>query len=576
MADWSRRLELLSVWQNPICVQHRRARLRLLPTLSWGLITLTVVAFIFLLTYFSLTERGEVDPVEAAKTALVFLIIVQGVLLMGLGTSAVATGIARERDQRLLDYHRMSPMSPAAKIVGYLFGLPIREYLLFGLTLPFVAYAVIRAGVPLLKVAHFYCVFFSSVWLYHLTGLMAGMVSRKAWQSSFVSLGLVAGLYLVLPIFARLGLTFFDFLTVRPTFYGMVAEELQRHEFGHRGWVNERMWLVQRYQEVPFFGLRLNPTVFSLAVQGFGLVTLYHVVRRKWVDAAWHPFAKRFSVGFVAAMSMLLAGSVWPLLTDEQTHGTFVKRFGGAGDAAALSLLIGVFVVVCGLAVFLSIGITTPTRHTVRKGLRRSEKLGLSRVPLSWDAATSLPATLMMLLWAGAGYALLLAAVRVSTIYDWTADIQPWLALPPLLAGLVLITVQGMTERFGTRAVILGLFVCWVVPVMVMIVIIAAFEESWAAAMYIGGLCPAVAGALSLASLLDAAAGPIAHDRYLIQQTPAEAHAHAVIVMSVILYTSLAVLAQLLRWRGGRRLRRQVAELSAATHPPAPPRPAAG
>lgn len=197
------RLELFNVLENPIVVQHCRMRLRPLPALSWSLVVLTCVAFIFALTYYSLTERGSFDPVEAAKAVLLPLIVVQGVLLMGMGTSAVATGIARERDQRLLDYHRMSPMSPLAKIVGYLFGLPSREYLLFGLTLPFVGYAVWQAGVPASKVLHFYTVFFSSVWLYHMTGLMAGMVSRKAWQSSFISLGLVAGLYLVLPLFAR-------------------------------------------------------------------------------------------------------------------------------------------------------------------------------------------------------------------------------------------------------------------------------------------------------------------------------------------------------------------------------------
>ena len=44
-----------------------------------------------------------------------------------LGTGAVTGGIARERAGALVDYQRLTPMPPAAKIRGYLFGLPVRE-----------------------------------------------------------------------------------------------------------------------------------------------------------------------------------------------------------------------------------------------------------------------------------------------------------------------------------------------------------------------------------------------------------------------------------------------------------------
>jgi uncharacterized membrane protein len=252
-----------------------------------------------------------------------------------------------------------------------------------------------------------------------------------------------------------------------------------------------------------------------------------------------------------------------------------MRRFGEAGEAAVLSLLIGVFFVVSGLAVLLSVSLITPSNHTARKGLRRVRKLGIARVPLAWDAATSWPATTLMIVWVFAGYALVLAALHVGSVYDWTRALNPWLAVLPVLGLMVVAAYQGMSERFGQRAVILGLFVCWVVPVMVMIVMMVAFD-TWRAAMYIGGLCPAVAGALSLAGLLDAAAGPIAVDRYLLQQTPAEPHAHRVIVLTLILYAGVAVLGQLLRWRGSRRLRRRESVVTPSPRPPAPPAPAAG
>ncbi|MEM6854266.1 MAG: hypothetical protein AAF593_07640 [Planctomycetota bacterium] len=576
-------MERFNVFTNPICVQHARARLRLMPTLSWGLITLTCVAFIYVLIYFLLIKRGEVSPVDAAKAAVVPLIVVQGVLLMGMGTSAVATGIARERDRELLDYHRMSPMTPAAKIIGYLFGLPSREYFLFALTLPFVAYAVLRGGVPLLKVAHFYVAFFSSVWLYHMTGLMAGMVSRKPWHSSFVSLGSVVVLYLVLPLFARVGLSFFDFLTVRPTFYGMVYEEIQ--SAGQRPNIPSRIMLAQQYETVPFYGLSLNPTAFSLVVQVFVLTAMYHVVRRKWVDAAWHPFSKRFSLFFVFGVVTLLVGSIWPLLFDTQVHDELVDRMQWAGDTVILSLLIGLFFVVSGLAVLMTISLTTPTAQTSRKGLRRARKRGLDRIPLSWDAATSVPTMLVVLLIAVVGYVVVLLAIQSGPVYEIKAGMERWLVALGVLSVLVVVAFQGMHERFGQRPVILGLFVFWVMPVMVGIIMFAAFD-AWRPAMYIGALCPAVAGAMSLALLLDASAGQVVDGSYLLRGSPVEDHARMVVAVTIVLYAGLAVIAQGLRYSASckrKRLERDTADLAErvtprreVSHQPNPPPQVAG
>lgn len=533
--------------------------MRWLPTLTWALVTVTCVTFIVVLTFLSLTQREVADPVEAAKTALVPLVIVQGVLLMGIGTSAVATGIARERDQGLLDYHRMTPMSPASKIVGYLFGLPSREYFLFALTLPFVGWAVWRSGVPLLKVAHFYTAFFSSVWLYHMTGLMAGMVSRKAWQSSFVSIGMVAALYLVLPLFARLGLTFFDYLTVRPTFYGMVAEELHASDnTATAQWVSDRMSLADQYRLVPFFGLWLNPMLYSLAVQLFALTAMYHVVRRKWVDAAWHPFSKRFGVWFVLGMALLLSGSLWPLLHDADAHDALMQRL-DAGPSVVMGLLVGLLFVVGAIAVMLSIALVTPSRHTVRRGLRRARKAGRVRIPLSWDGATSFPATLLMLGLALGGYALVVAAIRTGVVYDWRPGMTESLVALGLLSAAVVVAYQGFYERFGQRTVILGLFVLWVVPVMVAIVLLSAFD-AWRPGMYISTFCPAVAGGMSLSFLIDATGDAVRQHTAIIAGTYPEDDAKAVIRLTIVFYAVLAVLAQYLRLQAAQRWRRLESE----------------
>lgn len=533
-----------AMWMNPIVVQHVRSRLRPMPTLTWGIITLTVVAFIFALVFLSLTEREALDPVAAAKAALVPLIVVQGVILMGLGTSAVATGIARERDQRLLDYHRMTPMSPGAKIVGTLFGLPAREYFLFALTLPFVGYAVIRGGIPLGKVLQFYVVFFSSVWLYHMTGLMAGMVSKKPWHSSFISLGLVAGLYLFLPQFARFGLSFLDYLTVRPTFYGMVAQELQTSEPGP--WSRTPM-LSMRYREVSFFGLQLNPTVFSLLVQVFALGTMYHVVRRKWLDPAWHALSKGFSLVFMAGVLFLLVGSLWPLVLNPTKHQQWLNALNGPSHEDALPLFVGLFFVVCVPAVLLAVSLITPTAQSTRKGYRRAKKLGLRRAPWSWDSASSLPWTLALILMAMGAFVGFTLSIQAGPVYDVTPVMWRWLVVPAALLVTVALTVQGMLEVLSRRAVLLMLFLLWAVPVMAGVVLLAAFE-AWKPAMYLGTLCPATAGGLSLAFLLDTM-WQADSDRVLWQSAEAAAVGQQVIVLTVGLYSVLMLTMQVLRIR---------------------------
>lgn len=559
-ATWLRGLAAFNVVGNPIGVQHRRARLRRRHLLSWGLITLTLTTFICVLVYSSAKQRGEVEPAVAAKAILAPLVVMQGVILMGLGTSAVATGIARERDQQLLDYHRLTPMSPAAKILGYLYGLPAREYALFAITLPFVAFAVVKGGVPWLKVAHFYTVFFSSVWVYHLTGLMVGMVSKKPWQSSLISLGTVAGLYLVLPQFAQVGLSFFDFLTFRPTFYGMVYEEISAYGVPDG---SLEAFYVRRYESVPFFGLRLNPTAFSLLIQGAALVTMYHVARRKLIDQHWHPFSKRFSVVFVVAMNVLLVGNLWPVVRDEVLLERLLARLGGEGRPFLIGVLVGVFVAISGAAAMLAVHLVTPHEHTARRGLRRARRLGLDAVPWSWDAATSRPLLWAMLATAWLGYlGFVFAAVSGGLVFPHGVP-WVWLLVIAALGTLVAISFQALNEWLGTRPFVMVLFFLWVVPLMVMVVLLASRGDE-VAATYAAVPSPFSAGVLTLWSLIDGQRDldPEQTSYFRFIRAGLKPHALAAIAATVVFYFLLASFAT----AGRRRTlqRRRVAEDAAA------------
>ena len=116
------------------------------------------------------------------RTPIFPLLILQGIILFLFGTGQVAGGMTAESDEGSVDYQRLAPMSPLAKTLGYLFGLPVREYVMFLATLPLTALSLWKGHVPAAAWLPVYGVFLLSVLLYHLTGLVSGtVVKNKRW-----------------------------------------------------------------------------------------------------------------------------------------------------------------------------------------------------------------------------------------------------------------------------------------------------------------------------------------------------------------------------------------------------------
>ncbi len=482
-------------WANPIAQRCRRARLRGRHIAVYGLLGLAVIGFVFLVAYLLPVYQFDRPHAFAARSAIIPMLVIQGIALMGMGTMALATGIARERDRDLLDYQRMTPMGPTAKILGYLFGLPAREYFLFGITVPFVLYAVWVGELPLLKVCKYYVVFFSAVWCYHLTGLCAGMVSRKPWQSAVISVGLVVVLYLVLPQLSYVGLWVFEYLTVYPTFFTLLAEELND---GDRVLVSGR--LIQMYEDVRFFNAAVDPLWFSLALQGGLILTLFTVVRRKWIDAGRHAFSKPFGLGFVLAVHVLVVGTLWSALRD----GSILTRIGRAmGDLpaqATMGWLLGLYVVVSASAVLLTTFLITPGQHGARRGYRRARKNGRASVPMAWDAAPALRWVFGLVALSVVGYAVLVALARQNPDLFRGPLEWGWVGSPILILALMALLFHGLAERCKPRVLLLAAFGLWVFPIMVGVIAAIVLREELAV-LYLGAPSPLIAGVLSLVGL---------------------------------------------------------------------------
>lgn len=445
---------------NPLFVRCVRARMRPRTLATWSVIVLVVCGFIFAMAFIGgtrLTTRGNV-----ALAVIAPFLALQSFLLLLLGTGACAQGLAHERDVGILDFHRMSPMSARKKILGFLFGLPVREYFLFALTLPFVAAAVAMSNLSTLRVLEFYVVFLSSALLYHLTGMAAGMVSRRARRAGWSAQLMVMLLYFVLPQVGHVGFSTFSHLTYLPTLQHLLADQASGTEF-FRG-----LGLAAP-GGIPFYGIELRPALYTLLLQGFASFTFFSIVQRKLADDQNPAFTKTHALAFFGVLTFLLVGSVWPYWTGAAGGKGIFATFARAAmpnfapTAAALT-----FFALSLVIATLLLHSTTPTTHAFLRGLRRSRKLKSATVPMAADEAPSLWIAALFILITGSGYAALVTASGGPASGGLLA------AGPIAVFALVILEVQGLRTRFAPKGFFLVLAGLWILPAMMLSLILAA------------------------------------------------------------------------------------------------------
>lgn len=206
----------LNLFGNPILRRYRRSQMRPVRLGVTIVITLVIAGFIATMAYLPLRYRAGWTEVDAARTAFVPLLIYQVIILAVFGTAAIGGGILRESEEGMIEYQRLTPLSPLAKVFGYLFGLPIRQYVAFGITAIFSAFSIIVGRIPFEAWGSIYLVLFTSTLLYHLLGLMTGLIIRSRWRAGLIALGLVFLLNLILPRLAEFGFVMFSHLSVWP------------------------------------------------------------------------------------------------------------------------------------------------------------------------------------------------------------------------------------------------------------------------------------------------------------------------------------------------------------------------
>lgn len=497
---------ILNLADNPVFHRYRRSQLRLKTSLAWLLLTVIVTTFVTTLPYVIETNSGTTDQ-EAARDLWIPLLIIQGLILLLKGTARTAAGIIQEKIDQTLDYQRLTPLTPIRNVIGYLFGLPILEYTMFALTLPHLAFIVVKGNIPLLTVLSVYVSFFVCTIFYHMTAVAVGMVMKR-WIVGYMSsiFSVVALNLIIVPLGSLLGLKFMQYLSVFPVIGEKVLPVVGGPDFAS----GPGQEIVDFAEPVSFFVWTLSPFQFTLFLQGSLIVTFATMAVRRWEKADKHSLSKPYALGMLAVFVVLVIGNVWPIITGQllpfSLFGSSILEERDEAIAIGLPLVYSFAVWILCAFLFLN---TVPTHHDYVRGLRRARKLG-RKAALPWDDdAAHLTFMSLFMLIALAGFAVLFLEMQSAGFMRFLegTGFAAWRL--PLALGLVLFYSLLLLQVLGYRGTVLCVLLVWLVPILVAIVSGAAIEQftlfqsvvaslSPLATVLVAGLLPAAEAAATL------------------------------------------------------------------------------
>ena len=479
---------------NPLIVKGIRENLRPKYLIAAGLFSLIVCSTIYLTSYLEGSEgkyskdpetntwvQAESSPVNGARNAFTFLLTLQGFYLMFLGTGRVASITAEERESGLLDYQRMTPMDPLSKIIGYIFGIPTREYYMFLFTLPFLGHAILVGKLPWGNIIQLYSVFFCSVILYHLTAHAVGLVVPKPRAASWVSRIVVLGLYVVLPGLGQTGISFLSFLTILPTYFGKIFPLLNDQGVQNVGRLKSK--LVDFWQDVPFFDFAISPTTFTFLMQGLLILILLVTGHRKWRNQALPSLSKPSALLIYSIFQFLLLGCLWTFFDKGEASGLIgqelsAHQFSGKEEKIlGLILVIGIFFSLSLLFILCLINICCPNQHLYLKGIQRISKFNLARIPRMADEGSGLVLMLVLSIITLFTYSVLIKLALHSDAWELNSSFLSLCLIPASTLLLAVIYLQASREQWFNLGFWGFVGLLWITPLLASLVLGVGWGE---------------------------------------------------------------------------------------------------
>ena len=317
-SDW------LADWlDNPILIKHLRSRLRRQPLFSAIVVTLVLCVCIAWAGY-------ELDSFTTGGAFGAFFAL-QAVILAIMGSTQIGTSVSTARASGILDFHRVSPLSSTELVLGFFFGAPVREYLLFACTLPFVVLCLALGAPDFRELVQLMIVLIATSWVLQGFSLLNALVLKKQVGSRGV-----VGLVIFLGLFSGSFISGFS----------------------------QVVKIVDREPRLSLFGVSLPWLAVVLLEEALILFFVFLASRRKMESERLHPFSKPQAVAAMATLGVLLVGTVWDL-----------------NDFEAIAIFVLYILAIVGILLTLMV---TPTQAEYYKGLYRAVKQGRSRLSF-WD-----------------------------------------------------------------------------------------------------------------------------------------------------------------------------------------------
>ncbi len=307
--DWDRLFDWLD---NPILVKHVRSRLRRQPVVS-SLVVIQTLCLCVLWAGFQLN-------IFITGGAFELLVLLQAIILIVMGSSQVSSAVNGARATGVLDFHRVSPLSPTELTLGFFFGAPIREYILFASTLPYAAICL-AVGAPTFRgLVQMVILLLTTAWILQGLALLNALIAKPRANTR-----------------GAVGLVIF--------FLVMYINALRMGRFGPSA------ALLDGDLRSSFFGFSLPWLVVVLFFEAPLLFFIFIAASRKMESERLHPFTKPQASAALAILGFLTLGAIW--------------RQGGYD-----LLEVGALYVLVIVAILLTITVT-PSRAEYHKGLWR-------------------------------------------------------------------------------------------------------------------------------------------------------------------------------------------------------------
>lgn len=477
------------IWRNPIFIRYRRSQLRLTALITGLLVYGGVSLFIYLVSLGIATTRSNTPIEQTTLIPFALILFLQLFIMNFVGTGAVASGMARESIDDVLTYQRLTPLSPFTKIVGYLAGLPVRQFYHFLVTLPVTALIVKTGNIPIDIWGPIYAVLITSTLMFYLLAMSVGFIMGKRF-SALISQGLVALLYFVIPQLSKFGFVIFEYLTIRPALMSAAQKS-----------TNVEFQFIDR-QSALFYNWEVSHTAYCIAVQCLLSLIFFCLLLRRWRSESSHLLSKYQCITITVLMHILILGGIWANTANGSIFAINTQSRHLQVQAAEHALnnnvqivgatILGIYGLIGFTIAILMQYIYTPSKYSYLAGLRQRKKNGHHGVGLLADSATAIPTSVIIAIITAGAWCLFgrhlaasppMAEFLNNASWDPTESMLIAVTIFPLLAhGFAM-------EKYGRK--LTGTFAgfSWVLPLAVAL-LLSAWSLSDSLSTVIYGLSP--------------------------------------------------------------------------------------